>query len=294
MFDPSQLATLTTILDTGSFDAAAARLGVTPSAVSQRLKALEDRLGTALIIREQPARATAAGLRLARHAEDVRLLEQGLAADLGAGLTVERPKVRIAVNADSLSTWVLPALAAVPDLLFDLVIDDQDHSADLLRRGEVQAAVTAHAAPVTGCDCHALGALRYIATASPDFVTRWFPDGITAQNLARAPAMTFNRKDRLQRDWAASVTGKRVTLPSHNLASSHGFVDAARLGLGWGMNPEPLVRDEIAGGRLVALAPDQPLDTELYWQVNRLTARALASLTTAIRKAAKTSLLPAE
>lgn len=290
MFDPSQLQTLTAILDTGSFEAAAARLGVTPSAVSQRLKALEDRLGTALVIREQPARATASGLRLARHTEDVRLLEQGLAADLGAGLAAERPVVRIAVNADSLATWVMPALAEVPELLFDLIVDDQDHSADLLRRGEVQAAVTAHAAPVTGCDCHDLGALRYIATANPGFVKRWFPDGITARNLSRAPAMTFNRKDRLQRDWAAAIAGKRITLPSHHLASSLAFVEAARLGLGWGMNPEPLVRDDIARGRLVALAPDRPLDTPLYWQVNRLTAHALAPLTAAVRKAAKESL----
>lgn len=293
MIDPAQLRTLSAILDTGSFEAAAARLGVTPSAISQRLKALEDRLGTALILREQPARATKAGLRLARHAEDMQLLEQGLMADLGAGLAVDRPVVRIAVNADSLATWVLPALTAAPDLLFDLIIDDQDHSAGLLRRGEVQAAVTAHAAPVTGCDCHPLGALRYIATASPDFAASWFPDGITADSLARAPAMTFNRKDRLQRDWATAIAGKRVTLPSHHLASSQGFVEGARLGLGWGMNPEPLVRDDIAQGHLVALAPDNPLDTSLYWQVNRLTTRALAPLTSAIRKAAKTSLIPA-
>ena len=294
MIDPAQLRTLTAILDTGSFEAAAAKLGVTPSAVSQRLKALEDRLGTALIVREQPARATEAGTRLARHAGDVHLLEKALAADLGAGLATERPTVRIAVNADSLATWVLPALAAMPDLLFDLVIDDQDHSADLLRRGEVQAAVTAHTAPVTGCDCHAIGALRYIATASPDFVARWFPDGMTAESLAHAPALTFNRKDRLQRDWAAGIAGKRIALPSHSLASSHGFVEAAKLGLGWGMNPEALVREDIAQGRLVALAPDQPLDTALYWQVNRLTARALSPLTAAIRKAAQACLRPVE
>lgn len=292
MIDAAQLLTLTAILDTGSFEAAAARLGITPSAVSQRLKALEDRMGTALIIREQPARATDAGTRLARHAADIRLLEQALTTDLGAGLTAERPTLRIAVNADSLASWVLPALAAMSDLLFDLVIDDQDHSADLLRRGEVQAAVTAHAAAVTGCDCHDLGALRYIATASPGFAARWFPDGITAEHLAHAPALTFNRKDRLQRDWAANLTGKRIVLPSHYLASSQGFVEAARLGLGWGMNPEPLVHDDIESGHLVALVPDRPLDTPLYWQVNRLTARALAPLTAAIRMAAKSCLRP--
>ncbi len=291
MHDPAQLEALAAILRTGSFEAAAARLHVTPSAVSQRLKALEERLGTVLVIRDQPARATAAGARLARHAEDVRLLENALAADLGAQEAAETPTVRIAVNADSLATWVLPALASVPGLLYDFVIDDQDHSADWLRRGEVHAAVTARAAPVTGCDSHALGALRYVATASRDFVARWFADGVSAEALARAPALIFNQKDRLQSDWARLLTGRRIALPAHYLASSQGFVEAARFGMGWGMNPEVLIRDDLASGRLVALAPEAPLDVALHWQVGRLTGAALAPLTAAIRREAGAVLL---
>lgn len=287
MFDPAHLQALAAILRTGSFEAAAAALNVTPSAISQRIRGLEERLGTAVVIRADPCRPTPAGARIARHAEEVALLERTLAADLGQ--VAERAHVRIAVNADSLATWFLPPLAAVPGLLFDLVIDDQDHSAELLRRGEVQAAITAHGAPLAGCDVHPLGRLGYVATASPDFVARWFPDGVSAAALAVAPALTFNRKDRLQADWARKVAGRPVALPTHLLASSHGFVEAARLGLGWGMNPEPLVRADIAAGRLVAVSAET-LDTELHWQVARVAGRALASLTAAVRRAAAAAL----
>ena len=289
MLDPDQLAALAAILRTGSFDRAAAALNVTPPAISQRIRALEDRIGTALIVRGQPCTATPAGARLARHAEDAALLEASALADLGSKLTTAT--VRITVNADSLATWVLPALAAVPDLLFDMVIDDQDHSAGLLKRGEVQAAVTSHPGPLQGCDTYALGALRYVATASPAFAARWFPDGVTRDALARAPALRFNDKDRLQDDWAAGVAGERIALPTHRIASSTAFVDAAYLGIGWGMNPEPLVRAHLKAGRLVALIADAPLDVPLHWQVARLTAKALKPLTTAIRRAAEAVLI---
>ncbi|WP_347310388.1 LysR family transcriptional regulator ArgP [Defluviimonas sp. SAOS-178_SWC] len=291
MFDYDQLQALAAILRTGSFDGAAAELHVTSSAISQRIRALEDRLGTALVIRAQPCRATEAGARLARHVDDVRLLEAAVKGDLGGRSGAAR--VRIAVNADSLATWFLPALAAVPGLLYDVIIDDQDHSADWLRRGEVQAAVTAHESAVTGCDLYPLGRMRYNATTSPGFVEQWFAEGVTAETLARAPALTFNRKDRLQRDWARQVVGRPVVVPTHLLASSQGFVDAARLGLGWGMIPELLIRDDLASGRLVPLVPGAPLDTPLVWQVGRLTGAALAPLTSAIRRSAAAALLPA-
>lgn len=288
--DYPALAALAAILRAGSFEAAAATLGVTPSAVSQRLKALEERLGAVLVVRGQPCTATAAGARLARHAAEVGLLEAALARDLGAPIAAFAT-LRLAVNADSLATWVIPAFAEVPGLLYDLVIDDQDHSADWLRRGEVSAAVTSHAAPVQGCDALPLGRLRYRATASPVFATRWFPDGMTAEALGRAPALTFNAKDRLQRDWASARAGRAVSPPTHLLPSSHAFVDAACAGLGWGMNPEVLVKDDLQEGRLVAL-DGPPLDVTLFWQWNRMIGSALRPLTAAVRAAAGQMLLP--
>ncbi|EPX81212.1 LysR family transcriptional regulator ArgP [Litoreibacter arenae] len=289
MYDYSQLEALSAVIRTGSFDAAAAQIGVTQSAVSQRIKQLEERVGTVLVKRGQPCSGTEAGRRLATHADQVRLMEKAL--DFGLGSPLEPTPVRIAVNADSLATWLLPALAEHPDFLYDLIIDDQDHSADWLRAGEVAAAVTGHPGPVQGCDSYSLGAMRYFATASPEFMAHHMPDGPTPEAFERAPSMTFNDKDRLQSDWAKAVAGRPVTLPKHRLASSHAFVEAACLGIGWGMNPESLSRKELASGSLVQVAPDAPLDVPLYWQVSRLTAEPLLPLTRSVMRHARSMLI---
>ncbi|WP_294621711.1 LysR family transcriptional regulator ArgP [uncultured Roseovarius sp.] len=288
--DPKHLTALAAILRNGSFEGAAHDLGVTQSAISQRLKALEDRIGTRLVTRGTPCTGTPTGNRLAAHADQLALLDAQLTRDLGQATPGTR--LRLAVNADSLATWVLPALAQLGEHVFDLVLDDQDVSADWLRRGEVMGAITASARPVTGCDVTPLGALRYIPTASPAFIARHFPDGITPQAMARAPMMRFNEKDRLQHNWLSRHMGPGLTPPCHDIASSQGFVDAARLGLGWGLNPEALVRTEIAQGHLVPLLPGAEVDTALYWQCPRLFAEALSPLTRALREAAKSALHP--
>lgn len=289
MLEPAQLQALAAIHRRGSLEAAAAVLGVTPSAVSQRLKALEDRVGCRLIRRGSPCSATPAGMRLIRHHDEIAALEAAVAQDLR--IDSEGPvTLRLAVNADSLATWVVPALAQVPDVLFDLVIDDQAYSQEWLKRGEVAAAVTSHPGPLQGCDTLRLGTLRYHATASPAFVARWLAEGVSPQTLTRAPALTFSDKDALQADWVRQVCGAPLALPTHRIASSHGFVDAALAGLGWGMNPAPLVAAHLAAGRLVELVPGRVLEVPLFWQFARLAAPVLAPVTRAMRTAAAAAL----
>lgn len=292
MLDPAQLAALAAVHRRGSFDLASADLHVTPSAISQRIKALEETVGTLLIRRGQPCRATETGLRLIRHHDEIALLERTLAIDLPA-LSSGPTTLRIAVNADSLATWVIRALAATEGFLFDLVIDDQDVSQEWLRRGEVVAAITAHPGPLQGCDTLALGRLRYRATASPAYVARWFPQGVTPEALTRAPALTFSDQDRLQDRWIARLApdGRCPAYSSHRMASSQAFVDACLAGLGWGLNPEPLVAPHLAAGSLVELLPDSALDVPLHWQFTRLAAPALTPVTTAIRAAARQCLV---
>lgn len=285
-FDPDHLNALACILRRGSFEAAAADLLVTPSAISQRIRALEEKVGAALVNRGIPCTATPMGARLAKHAEDIGLLEAQLARELELDAGPGPVVMRIAVNADSLATWFMTALSAVEGVLFDLVVDDQDYSADWLKRGEVSAAVTAQGRPVTGCDSFELGSLRYVATASPAYMARWFPDGVTAKALALAPCLTFNAKDNLQKSWIAAHFRQVPPPPAHMIPSTHAFIDAARNGFGWGMNPEALIRGPIRNGRLVTLLPDAPLDVALSWQVSRVMATALAPLTEAVRKAA--------
>lgn len=291
MFDYNQLAALAAIIRVGSFDGAAAALGITQPAVSQRLRALEDRLGQPLVLRGQPCTATPAGQRLARHAEEVGLMEAQLTAALGPGPEAGPRFLRIAVNADSLASWIVPALAAaqeaVPGLLFDLAVDDQDHSADWLRRGEVSAAVTGTARPPHGCEAHPLGVMRYIASASPGWIARHCPDGVTGAVMRRAPAMTYDEKDRLQLMWLDRTFGPGRAPPQHYLPSTHAFIHGAEAGLGWGMNPEMLIGAALESGRLRPLLPDTPLDVPLYWMTPRHLSDTLRPVTRAIRATAQ-------
>ena len=292
-FDSRHLAALSAILRLGSFEAAAGALGVTQSAVSQRLKALEEQVGTVLVLRETPCRGTDPGRRLAAHAEAVAALEVQTSHDLGAPDTMAGApaRLRIAVNADSLATWLLGGLSKIGDALFDLVVDDESHSSDWLRRGEVLAAVSEQSRPVQGCDVHALGALRYIATASPGFVNRWFADGVTAEALSRAPMLRFDAKDSLQAEWLAHNFGDGIAPPAHGLPSSQAFVEAARRGMGWGLNPEPLVRRLIRRGVLLPLGDEPTLDKPLYWQVSRMMAPVMDPVTKAIKARASNVLV---
>lgn len=297
MIDYAAARAVARIVQTGSFEKAARSLNVTPSAISQRVRQLEERLGTVLIERGTPCLATEKGAWLCRHMELVGMLETDLFTHLPA--LAERDagptSVDIAVNADSLGTWFLPAAAAFSAkssaILLNIAVDDEEHTAEWLRRGRVLAAVTALAEPVAGCRTVPLGRLRYQATASPAFMKRYFPHGVSAEALAQAPALMFNQKDSLQRDWIAKTFGATIACSSHFLPSTHGFVDACLLGLGWGLNPVHLVRDHLAAGRLVELVPSAVLDVSLHWQVSRLAAGQFSDLTKAVTDAARRDLL---
>lgn len=300
MLDYSQLEALAAVVREGSFEAAARALHITPSALSQRMARLEHRVGGVLVLRARPCRATPLGEPLLRHAQQVALLEQALpqlaaprAARTGPAMPAAQATLAIAVNADSLSTWFLPAVARLAQhqgLLLDLRVDDEGHTQELLRRGEVLAAVTTHAAPVQGCRSLRLGRLRYRASASPAFVRQHFPQGLSAAALAQAPLLRFNAKDEMQHRWLRRLTRRALQPPCHRLPSSTGFVQACEAGLGWALNPEPLLRDALAAGRLVDLAPEHPFDVPLHLQISRLPLPALQTLADALRAAAQLAL----
>ncbi len=294
MLDYSALRAVSMVVQTGSFEKAAGILNVTPSAVSQRVKQLEERLGVVLIARGNPCTATEKGEWLCRHMENVGMLEDELFGRLPAladpGEPQQKVVLRIATNADSLGTWFVEAISGFAKrspYLLNIAIDDQDHTAEWLQRGRVIAAVTSLEKPIQGCRRTSLGALRYHATASPDFMARYFKAGVTPEAIVNAPALTFNQKDRLQSQWIRQTFGKDFTYPSHWLPSTQGFVDASLSGMGWGMNPIQLVREHLQAGRLVELIPDTPLNIPLYWQVSRLAADRLAELTREIIATAK-------
>lgn len=292
--DLAQLRALAAVLDEGTFDAAARRLHVTPSAVSQRLKALETAAGRVLLVRSRPVRATPSGEALLRLARQVELLAADATAQLGGAERGRPPVVPVAVNADSLATWVLPALAPLAgDLCLELHREDQARTSDLLRAGVVMAAVTAEAAPVPGCSVARLGVMRYRPRASRSFLRRWFPDGATPVALAVAPVVVFDRDDRLQHDY---LTGRGVGAPAgprpplHRVPASADFLTAVRLGFGWGMLPDLQLGPDDAD--LVELAPGGVVDVALHWQQWKLRSPALDAVSAAVLAAARARLRP--
>jgi LysR family transcriptional regulator, chromosome initiation inhibitor len=300
MMDLALIEAVAAVVREGSFERAARAMSLTPSAISQRVKLIEERLGTVLIVRGQPCRATEAGERLCRHAELVSLLEadlrQALPAIAQTGAAQEAATLRVAVNADSLATWFTGALARLAQrsaVLLDVVVDDQDHTAEWLQRGQVLAAVSSRTAPVQGCRSRRLGALRYRAVASPAYLSRWMPQGPSVEALQRAPSLQFDRKDGLQQRWVRRQFRREIALPAHRLPSTQAFIDAARAGIGWGLNPQALVQPFLDSGELHELLPGRVLDVPLVWQVARLPVPFLEPLTACVWGASREALQPA-
>ncbi|GAA4792230.1 LysR family transcriptional regulator ArgP [Streptomyces ziwulingensis] len=289
-----QVRTLLAVVDEGTFDAAAAALHVTPSAVSQRVKALEQRTGRVLLLRTKPVRPTGSGAVLVRLARQVARLERDAHAELGLSDAGEPTQVSVAVNADSLATWFLDALTRVPrdpPLCFDLRREDEGHTAALLREGAVMAAVTSSPEAVPGCSVRRLGRMRYLPVAGPGFAARYLA-GPLREVLAGAPVVVFDRLDDFQDGYVRRLGGPHgaASPARHHIPTSEGFVAAVAAGLGWGMVPEPQAEPLLRTGRLTALAPDLPVDVPLYWQQWKLDSPALAAVAAAVTEGAARAL----
>ncbi|MER5224879.1 LysR family transcriptional regulator ArgP [Streptomyces flaveus] len=286
--------TLLAVVDEGTFDAAAAALHVTPSAVSQRVKALEQRTGRVLLIRTKPVRPTESGEVVVRFARQLARLEREAHTELGMTGSEEPTRLSIAVNSDSLATWFLPALTRVPEelrLCYELRREDQDHTAALLREGLVMAAVTSSPDPVAGCSVRSLGRMSYVPAASPGFAARWLgdpPDVPLRDVLADAPVVCFDRRDDIQDGFVRGLRRGRGGASSlrHLVPTSEGFVDAVAAGMGWGMVPEVQAAPLLDAGRLVNLAPDRKVDIPLFWQQWKLDFPALATVAEIVAAAA--------
>ena len=284
-----QLDALVAIAEHGSFDAAARQLHITPSAVSQRIRALEATAGQVLISRGSPCRPTPHGEGLVRLGRQTRLLYAEASQALATAAVVELP---LAVNADSLAAWfrdVLAEVAAWEGTALRLHVEDQGYSQDLLRRGDVLAAITSDPAAVQGCTVHPLGSLRYVPAATGGLAARWRRG--QSPDWAAMPVVVFNDKDDLQHELLRRHGVEHGPPVTHQIPSSADFFAAIRLGLGWGMLPEPQARAPLASGELVRLSPDT-IDIPLYWQRWRLDSPRLTALTDAVRRAAASHLLP--
>jgi LysR family transcriptional regulator, chromosome initiation inhibitor len=281
--NPGQLDALVAIADHGSFDAAARQLHITPSAVSQRVRALEATAGQVLISRGTPCRPTPHGEWLVRLGRQTRFLYTEAAQALTTAAAVELP---VAVNADSLASWFRDVLAAATNwegTSIRLRVEDQGYSQELLRRGDVLAAVTSDPTAVQGCSVDSLGALRYLPAAAPSVAARWRRGA--APDWAAMPVVIFNDKDDLQHELLRRHGVEQGSPVVHQVPSTADFYAAIRMGLGWGMLPESQARADLAAGELVRLSGDV-IDIPLHWQRWRLDSPKLAALTAAVRIAA--------
>ncbi len=289
--------TIVAAVDEGTFEAAAARLHVTPSAVSQRIRRLEQEVGRILLVRSKPVRATEAGAAIVRLARQSALLEHEALRALGAGDdAVEAPSARLslAVNADSLGTWFLAPLARVAQqhsVVFELHRDDQDFTARLLTDGTVMAAVTSEAAPIAGCRVTPLGIVRYDAAATPEFVQTWFPDGVTPAALTRAPVVDYDRRDEMQSRWLRARRADPAAPPRHYVPATSDFAAAIRLGLGWGMLMPFQSQEALAAGEVVLLG-GPPVTVPLYWQQWNLRSTLLDAVAAEVVAEARATLDP--
>lgn len=295
MLDARQLEALAAVIESGSFGAAAKALSVTLAAVSLRIKSLEAALGQRLLVRGKQVRATPAGQALLGHVKQLRLMEADLMAGLpGAGADTARMQtLSVAVNADSLTSWFLPGVAPAVQqhrLLLDVVVDDQDHTHDALKSGDVVGCVTTLAQPMRGCVAEPLGIMRYRCVAAPALVAEW---GAALPHLMlRSPAVIFNRKDALQDAWLAQHFNLQGALyPRHFVPAVDAFELALELGLGWGMMHDLLLRARTGRAPLQEVMPGHPVDVVLYWQHWAREPLAAQRLTQAIKRAARDGLL---
>ncbi|PZP24248.1 LysR family transcriptional regulator ArgP [Pseudomonas kuykendallii] len=295
MFDYKLLAALAAVVEQNGFERAAQLLGLSQSAVSQRIKLLEARVGQPVLVRAVPPRPTEVGRRLLNHVQQVRLLErdvQGQVPGLAEGGGAER--LRISINADSLATWWADAVAsfcAEHRLLLEHVVEDQDVGLKRMRVGEVAACVCATERPVAGARSVALGAMRYRAVASPAFIARHFPEGAGAAELARAPAIVFGPDDSLQHRYLAGL-GVEGSFNYHLCPSSEGFLRLTSSGLGWGMVPELQVRELLDDGRVRELVPGRPVEVPMYWHHWHNGGPLLGELTRQLCRVAERVLVP--
>lgn len=293
-FTADQLHTFVTVIEYGTFEAAADILRISASAVSQRIKAMEQTAGRVLLRRSNPVSPTATGevvLRVARQSEYLAAeLERELGDEAGD------QTVSIAINADSLAIWFLDVvkhLAAEDRIFCDLRREGEFHTSALLRSGEVMAAVTSQPEPIPGCVVERLGDARYWVVASRTFVDTYLPDVLqgkmTAEQLNSAPVVEYDRKD-VAHSMARGVLERAYGLeqgdvsPSIYIPSSPDYARAVIEGIGWGIVPQEQCAEGLANGQLVKLA-SEPVDIPMYWQRWNINSRVMERVTERVRGA---------
>jgi LysR family transcriptional regulator (chromosome initiation inhibitor) len=265
-FDRHQLETFFVVVQIRHFGRAADILNVTRSAVSQRIIALEAAFGTPLLVRDGIT-PTPAGETLLQHIQALKLLEADTLQRIKPDRK-NRTRIAIAVNADSLASWFEPVACAIAkeNFALELLVDDQDYTLSVLTRGEAMGCVSTESNAPTGFVARPIGAMEYECVAVADFANAHFERGLTLHNILAAPAVLFNRKDRLHAVFLENFLGFPVRgYATHFFPSPVALLMAIRAGVGYGLVPSIQAVPLINAGNLISLAPDHKVAVNLYW-----------------------------
>lgn len=270
MFDRAQLEAFSAVIQHGSFERAATVLHVTRGAISQRIKALEEKLSTLLVVREKPIVATPKGEILLRHIRALKTLEDDTISAILPKPQARAPvPVAMAVNADSLATWFAPLVGQLLGqfkIALEIVSDDQDHTFARLTKGEVLGCVSSEPSAIAGFEATPLGAMHYLCVATPEFRQTYFQSGLSAAAVVAAPAILFDRKDALHEQYLEQLFGVKVgQYTRHYLPSPTVLVNGICAGLGYGLIPQQQITHLLAAGQLVELTPTCKMSVPLYW-----------------------------
>jgi LysR family transcriptional regulator (chromosome initiation inhibitor) len=283
------------ILEQG-FEKAAHKLHLTQSAISQRIKLLEEQAGQILLIRDTPPCATSAGRRVLKHYMQVKRLEDDLLQYSSTASGNQFASISIGVNEDSLDLWFFDAIQpflADERVVLDLKVDDQERTHGFLKNGEVVGCISTEDQPMQGCRLTYLGRMNYHLMAAPDFVAKWFQNGLGLAGLHSAPAVIFSRKDDLHNKMCRRLVGKSLSqLNTFYIPSSKKFFDLIVSGFAYGMVPDLQGMPLLNKGRLIDLAPQVQIPVDLYWHCWNLKSPLLDKLTDTLVRGAKQFLKP--
>lgn len=286
---------LDAVVSHGNFERAAEALFVSQSAVSQRVKQLEKFLAQPVLVREQPPRPTPIGQKLLALYQQVQLLETELIPELDSDNDERLQKAAIATNADSLATWLLPALAPIMKsrrVEFELAVYGEARTLDKLKNGEVLGALSMEPKAMVGCEAKYLGRMDYVCVASPEFAEEYFSLGVTRDTLKQAPAVSYDQHDKLHCDFLSQHFNiSPDSVPHHHVASSESFVNLALMGCAYCLIPKLQIEQELKSGKLVDLMPGFFMSFRIYWHHWQLETGLLKEVTQAIVEHTK-DLLP--
>jgi LysR family transcriptional regulator (chromosome initiation inhibitor) len=293
MFDYKLIEAFAAVITEQGFEKASLKLNITQSAISQRIKLLEEQTGQVLIVRSTPPKATVHGKKLLKHFQMVAHLENELNNDFFYEEKSDFRKISVGVNADSLATWFMDICYSFLDdkkYIIDIRVDDQDETDKMLKNGEVSGCIGSKKIFVQGCKTVCLGKMKYRAAASKTFVKKYFKKGFTLNSVEKAPLVLFNRKDRLHDNFLKMVFEREIlNLPSHFIPSSEKFLEFILKGYAYGIVPEHQAEKFFENGSLLQLT-EITFDVPLYWNCWNIKSEIIDDFTKTLLKNTKKEL----